>query len=80
MPLPLTEATAEKHSNKGSQDLKSAVSQASSSIAAEAGKSGGAGAGSSAAEHTSKEMEKAAADKIYEENIEDEYAKREGGA
>ena len=80
MPHPLTELSAETHTGKASQDLTSAVSQASSTIAAEAGKSGGAGAGSSAAEHTSKEMEKAAADKIYEENIEDEYAKREGGA
>ena len=80
MPLPLTEPAAEKHTDEASQDLKSAVTQASSTIAAEAGQSGGGVAGSSAAEHTSKEMEKAAADKIYEENIEDEYAKREGGA
>ena len=80
MPHPLTEPAAEKHTSEASQDLKSAVSQASSTIAKEAGISGGAASGSSAAEHTSKEMEKAAADKIHEENIEDEYAKREGGA
>ena len=80
MSFSLAEPTAEKHTNESSQDLKSAVSQASSAIVAEAHKSGGSGAGSSAAEHTKKEVEKAAADKIYEENIEDEYAKREGGA
>ena len=80
MSFPLAEPTVEKHTSEASQDLKSTVSQASSTITAEAHKSGGAGAGSSAAEHTNKEVEKAAADKIYEENIEDEYAKREGGA
>ena len=39
----------------------------------------GASEGSSAAEHTKSEVEKAA-DKLYEERMEEEYAKREGGA
>ena len=39
----------------------------------------GASKGSSAAEHTKSEVEKAA-DKLYEERMEEEYAKREGGA
>ena len=83
MPLPTSTSASEKPSNSSTsdtnQDLRSNLSQASSIAADQAGNSAGANAGSSAAQHTKSEVEKAA-DKLYEERIEDEYAKREGGA
>ena len=79
MPLPLTETTMEKPVTEASQDTKAAVRQVSAIAAGEAGKSAGASSGSSAAQDTRSSVEKAA-DKLYEERIEDEYAKREGGA
>ena len=79
MPLPLPETNTEKPPTEASPELRSAVSVASSSAAAVSGESAGASSGSSAAEKTRSEVEKAA-DKLYEERIEDEYAKREGGA
>ena len=72
MPLPMT--TPEKSSAQTSVDPSSAVSQAAASVS-----DAGASSGSSAAEHTKSEVEQAA-DKLYEERMEDEYAKREGGA
>ena len=84
MPLPMTETiSSEKPSNSGilpattnetSTEPKSGVSEASSSVT-----DAGASSGSSAAQHTKSEVEEAA-DKLYEERMEDEYAKREGGA
>lgn len=80
MPLPTSISNSEKPNNsQASSDLVSAVSQTSSTIAAEAGNRAGAQSDISAAQHTKSEVEKAA-DKLYEERIEDEYAKREGGA
>lgn len=79
MALPLTETTSEKPLSEDSPELKSAVSQKSSSFTAVAGQAAGAASGGSATEDTKSNVEKAA-DKLYEERIEDEYAKREGGA
>lgn len=78
MPLPLT--SEEKPSNsttfdaQSQEDAKSAVHRASESVP-----DAGASKGSSAAQATKSEVEKAA-DRVYEERMEDEYAKREGGA
>ena len=81
MPLPM--ATSEKPydstslssvSPESSNNTSSAVSKAAASVT-----DAGASSGSSAAQHTKSEAEQAA-DKLYEERMEDEYAKREGGA
>ena len=75
-------SSAEKPSNSATlEDPSSAMNQAVESIG-----DGGASKGSTAAQDTqanvkgaASEVEKAA-NKLYEERIEDEYAKREGGA
>ncbi|MCJ1475685.1 hypothetical protein MMC13_004348 [Lambiella insularis] len=78
MPLPLT--SNEKPSDSAAfdaqaqEDAKAAVHRASDSVS-----DAGAANGSSAAQGTKSEVEKAA-EKLYEERMEDEYAKREGGA
>ncbi len=78
MPIPM-QTTTEKPSTSStepSSSSNSAIQQASSSVPdADAG----GGSGSSAARQTRSEVEKAA-DKLYEERMEEEYAKREGGA
>ncbi len=84
MPIPL-QTTTEKPSNSESlpanntestSNSNSAVHQAAASAGVAADQSGG---GSSAEGKMRSEVEKAA-DKLYEERMEDEYAKREGGA
>lgn len=86
MPLPVPLSSQEKFTNAStlpipvsetSPSSNSAVSQAAAS--ATSATNGAAEGGSSAAQHTKSEVEKAA-DKLYEERMEDEYAKREGGA
>ena len=86
MPLPTPLTSHEKPSNAStlsapvsetSPSANSAVSQATSS--ATSATNGAAANGSSAAQHTKSEAEMAA-DKLYEERMEEEYAKREGGA
>ena len=83
MPLPTSISGSEKPSDSSTSetgpDLVSSLEQASSTAATEASNSAGANSGSSAAQHTKSEAE-TAAEKLYEERIEDEYAKREGGA
>jgi len=81
MPLPTSISNSENPSNSSTSEPGSDTSlrQASSTIANDAGNDAGAQSGSSAAQHTKSEVEKAA-DKLYEDRIEDEYAKREGGA
>lgn len=73
---PSTSLTGESNT---AAEASLSTQQHSSAIANEAGDGAGASAGSSAAQNTKSEVEKAA-DKLYEERIEDEYAKREGGA
>ena len=79
MPIPL-ETPHENPANSG--NLSAPVTEASS-FAGRGGEAApiehAAANGSSAAQETKSEVEKAA-DKLYEERIEDEYAKREGGA
>ncbi|MCJ1338188.1 hypothetical protein MMC09_003473 [Bachmanniomyces sp. S44760] len=72
MPLPIP--TTEKPKEDSTVDPQSAVGKAAGSVT-----DAGASSGSSAAQQTKSEVEKAA-DKLYEERMEDEYAKREGGA
>ena len=83
MPLPTSVSGSEKPSDSSTSetgpDLVSALRKASSNAATEVSNSTGANSGSSAAQHTKSEVEEAA-EKLYEERIEDEYAKREGGA
>ena len=69
-----TPSASDAFDPQSNQEAKSAVSQAASSVT-----DAGASKGSSAAQQTKSEVEKAA-DKLYEENMELEYAKREGGA
>lgn len=68
LPNPISETSASSNS---------AVSQAAAS--ATSATNGAAENGSSAAQHTKSEVEMAA-NKLYEERMEEEYAKREGGA
>jgi len=86
MPVPVPNTSPEKPTNAStlpapisetSPSSNSAVSQATAS--ATSATNGAAENGSSAARHTKSEVEMAA-DKLYEERMEDEYAKREGGA
>ena len=85
MPLPTPFTSEEKPSNASTlpapvletSPSNSAVSQAASS--ATSATNGAAANGSSAAQQTKSEVEMAA-DKLYEERMEEEYAKREGGA
>lgn len=86
MPLPVPNTSQEKPTNASTlpapisetaPSSNSAVSQATAS--ATFATNGAAENGSSAAQHTRSEVEMAA-DKLYEERMEDEYAKREGGA
>jgi len=83
MPLPTSISNSENPSNSSTSERDSGVNsslrEASSTIANDAGNNASAQSGSSAAQHTKSQVEKAA-DKLYEERIEDEYAKREGGA
>ena len=73
MPQPIPEP--EKPSDFLNLNAESTEARQTASNAMDAG----ASQGSSAAEHTKSEVEKAA-DKLYEERMEEEYAKREGGA
>ena len=80
--MPSLPSVIDKSSKSGkSIDTESVTNQAASAM-----DDAGASKGSSAAaqtkagvSQTASEISKAA-DKLYEENIEDEYAKREGGA
>ena len=58
-------------------ELNAEASEAKETVAS--AMDAGASRGSSATEQTKSEVEKAA-DKLYEERMEEEYAKREGGA
>ena len=63
-------------------EFNAAVESASDAVhrtIQDSGKASGAESGSSAAASVKSQAEKAA-DRLYEERIEDEYAKREGGA
>ena len=74
--MPLIIPTSEKPSDTAvtshdaSTDSTSAIAQSEDT---------GASSNSPAAQHTESEVEQAA-NKLYEERMEDEYAKREGGA
>ena len=81
MPLPLPTSTAVERPDDISNvtttnDTSRAVSQALSTAT---DVDASASNGSSAASKTKGEVERAA-EKLYEERMEDEYAKREGGA
>ncbi|MCJ1435033.1 hypothetical protein MMC27_004403 [Xylographa pallens] len=75
-PLPIFEKPSDAlaFDPEAAEEAKSAVQRASASVP-----DAGASSGSSAAQHTKSEVEQAA-DKLYEERMEEEYAKREGGA
>ncbi|KAI9722325.1 MAG: hypothetical protein M1812_001797 [Candelaria pacifica] len=82
MPIPI-QTTTEKPSNSESLPATSTESTSNSAVHQAATSAGVASdqisGGSPAQGKTRSEVEKAA-DKLYEERIEDEYAKREGGA
>ncbi|MCJ1314118.1 hypothetical protein MMC25_007798 [Agyrium rufum] len=76
-PVPSDEISSTDAINPGVSEISGAqtrVKQAMGEVT-----DAGASNGNSAAGHTKSEVEKAA-DKLYEERMEDEYAKREGGA
>ncbi|KAI9835654.1 MAG: hypothetical protein M1837_003681 [Sclerophora amabilis] len=92
MSLPIASSTEKPSSGTGgpSSTTTAATSTTDPAIAvqraldsAQQGEGGdrghGAGAGSSAAQKTKSQVEEAA-ERVYEERMEDEYAKREGGA
>ncbi|MCJ1286931.1 hypothetical protein MMC26_006277 [Xylographa opegraphella] len=78
MPQPLqtleTPSASATFDAQANEDARSTVQRASASVP-----DAGAASGSSAAQHAKSEVERAA-DKLYEERMEEEYAKREGGA
>ncbi|MCJ1318745.1 hypothetical protein MMC15_004075 [Xylographa vitiligo] len=78
MPQPLptleTPSSSPAFDAQSAEDAKTAVQRAAASVP-----DAGAASGSSAAQETKSEVEMAA-DKLYEERMEEEYAKREGGA
>lgn len=81
MPLPV-HATTDKPSSSSTPETATSTGQTGvqGAIASATDATGAAAkSGSTAAEHTKSEAEQAA-DKLYEERMEDEYAKREGGA
>ena len=74
MPLPMPSSTESPSKSETAVDSTSAVNQAASSASHT-----DSSPATSSAQHAKSEAEKAA-DKLYEERMEDEYAKREGGA
>lgn len=77
--MPLPTSISNSTTGETTQSVDSTLRQTSSTLVNDAGQATGSNSGSSAAQSTKSEVEKAA-DKLYEERIEDEYAKREGGA
>ncbi|KAI4135446.1 MAG: hypothetical protein LQ347_000665 [Umbilicaria vellea] len=74
MPLPMPSSTESPSNSETAVKPNSAVNQAASSASHTA-----ASPAAPSAQQAKSEAEKAA-DKLYEERMEDEYAKREGGA
>ena len=75
MPLPIGHSSSDTSSHPTSGDHPSKIADQTASKLVEAGNSKGADTGASRATDAQAE-----ADRKYEEAIEDEYAKREGGA
>ena len=75
MGLPTLTSTEKPSASETQPDQPSAVQRAAATIADTSGSSSGSSAG-----QQSKSDVEIAAEKAYEERMEDEYAKREGGA